>query len=418
VAYVSGAILFLIALVEIALAGGPQYVAGVSYFDNGLAGKPVTWANGAITYYTDLGNLSPLLAGRNPTPLWRMPSLAGRALTAAVSAARGGQLAEDVSGANVLFNADRTISMPIDIQPSATNKPVAIVYDADGAVTNALIGTGASTDCFTNATFGGIDAFTTDGHFAHALVILDGRCATTSNSLPDLEYRLVRVLGQIFGLGWSQLNVNAITGTPQPTADELAGLPVMHAQDLPSCVPISQCYPLADQPKMDDRRRWRGSIPSLMTISRMPGQAGCRESTGRIRGSVYFTDASGTRTQPMQGVNRGRTLDDPGTHQRPGRYAAASVSGYLFRATPGMRSPVSMTRRTYNSLDRTTPQEGFFDLGGLRFPAATAQYLSVEPLDPSVSWARRSIRPTTVQPRSMQAIIVTIGRAPTFSRTF
>ena len=182
-AYVAGAILFLIALVEIARAGGPQYVAGVSYFDNGLAGKPVTWANGTITYYTDLGNLSPLLTGTDADAFVadafsRWTSIS----TAAVSAARGGQLAEDVSGANVLFNADRTISMPIDIQPSATNRPVAIVYDADGAVTDALIGTGASTDCFTNATFGGIDAFTTDGHFAHALVILDGKCATTSTS--------------------------------------------------------------------------------------------------------------------------------------------------------------------------------------------------------------------------------------------
>jgi hypothetical protein len=80
--------------------------------------------------------------------------------------------------------------MPVDMQPSALNKPVAVVYDADGAATDALIGTGASTDCFTNGAFGGIDAFTTDGHFAHALVILDGKCAATSATLPDLTYRL------------------------------------------------------------------------------------------------------------------------------------------------------------------------------------------------------------------------------------
>jgi hypothetical protein len=130
-----------------------------------------------------------------------------------------------VSGTNVIFNADRTITMPIDTQPGALDKPVAVVYDADGAVTDALIGTGASTDCFTNGTLGGIDAFTTDGHFAHALVILDGKCAATSASLPDLKYRLARVLGQVFGLGWSQLNLNAIRGTPLPTTDDLAGRP-------------------------------------------------------------------------------------------------------------------------------------------------------------------------------------------------
>ena len=119
--------------------------------------------------------------------------------TAAVTATRAGQLAEDVSGANVILNADRTITMPIDIQPSAAATPVAVIYDADGAVTDALIGSGASADCFTNAAFGGLDAFTTDGHFAHALVILDGKCAKTAARLPDLKYWLVRVLGQVFG---------------------------------------------------------------------------------------------------------------------------------------------------------------------------------------------------------------------------
>jgi len=331
-AYIAGAILFLIALEEIARAGGPQYVAGVGYFGAGLAGKPITWANGAITYYTDLGNLSPLLAGTDADAFVadafsRWTSVP----TAAVSAARGGQLAEDVSGANVILNADRTISMPIDIQPSATNKPVAIVYDADGAVTDALVGTGASTDCFTNATFGGIDAFTTDGHFAHALVILHGKCATTSTSLPDLKYRLVRVLGQVFGLGWSQLNVNAITGTPQADGRRLAGFPVMHAQDLPSCVPISKCYPLADQPKMDDRAALARLYPVTDdNLSAYPGTQVFAEGTGRIRGSVYFTDANGNPAQPMQGVNVIARWVDPGTHQASGRYAAASRVGLPF----------------------------------------------------------------------------------------
>jgi IPT/TIG domain-containing protein len=416
VAYVAGAILFLIALVEIARAGGPQYVAGVGYFDNGLAGKPVTWANGAITYYTDLGNLSPLLAGRDADAFVadafsRWTSIS----TAAVSAARGGQLAEDVSGANVLFNADRTISMPIDIQPSATNKPIAIVYDADGAVTDALIGTGASTDCFTNATFGGMDAFNTDGHFAHALVILDGRCATTSSSLPDLKYRLVRVLGQIFGLGWSQLNVNAVTGTPQPTADALAGLPVMHAQDLPSCVPISKCYPLADQPKMDDRAALARLYPVTDdNLPECPGKQVFAESTGRIHGSVYFTDANGNRTQPMQGVNVVARWVDPGTHQPSGRYAAASVSGYLFsgdagNAITGFTDALGQPYNRFGSNDAAV--EGFFDLAGLEVPGGdSAQYqLSVELLDPSLSWRVGPYAPTTVQPSgSMQAIIGTI----------
>jgi hypothetical protein len=156
----------------------PTVRGGRQLLQCGLAGQPITWAGGPINDYTDQGNLSPILAGPDAEAfvadaLSRWTTIS----TAAVSASHGGQLAEDVSGANVILNSDRSITIPADIQPSATTKPVAIVYDADGQVTDALIGAGASGDCFTNAAFGGADAFTTDGHFAYALLVLDGKCA-------------------------------------------------------------------------------------------------------------------------------------------------------------------------------------------------------------------------------------------------
>ena len=79
--------------------------------------------------------------------------------------------------------------------------PVAIVYDADGAVTDALLGQGAGSagSCFTNAAYGGVDGFSTDAHLLHALVILNGICAQTATQLPDVKYRLVRVLGRMLG---------------------------------------------------------------------------------------------------------------------------------------------------------------------------------------------------------------------------
>ena len=43
----------LVALAQFVRAGGPKYVAGSSYFNPGLAGQPVTWANGAVRYYAD-----------------------------------------------------------------------------------------------------------------------------------------------------------------------------------------------------------------------------------------------------------------------------------------------------------------------------------------------------------------------------
>src|SRR5438094_1126220 len=44
-----------------ARAGGPAYVAGASYFDPATKGAPVGWAQGAINYYTDQGDLSAIL---------------------------------------------------------------------------------------------------------------------------------------------------------------------------------------------------------------------------------------------------------------------------------------------------------------------------------------------------------------------
>ena len=124
----TGVILLLLTLMQLARAGGPRYIAGVSYFNQGTAGAPLTWAQGAINYYTDRGSLSPTVSGPQADALvadafsqWTSIS------TAAVSATRAGQLAEDVSGANVYRNSDGTITMPADILPTATGTPVGIV---------------------------------------------------------------------------------------------------------------------------------------------------------------------------------------------------------------------------------------------------------------------------------------------------
>lgn len=55
------AVAMLFVLLQLAHAGGPKYVAGASFFDPGTKGTPLTWAGGALDYYTDQGDLSPLL---------------------------------------------------------------------------------------------------------------------------------------------------------------------------------------------------------------------------------------------------------------------------------------------------------------------------------------------------------------------
>ena len=415
------ALFLLIVLVQLARAGNPAYVAGISYFESGLAGQPITWAGGSVSYYTDQGNLSSILPGTAADSFVadafsRWTSIS----TVAISSTRSGQLDEDVNGTNVIVNIDTTITLPLDIQPTATHKPIAVVYDSDGKVTDALIGSGASADCFTNSVFGGADAFTTDAHFAHALVILDGKCATTSASLPDLKYRLVRVLGRVLGLGWSQLNRNAITGSPAPTADDIAGFPVMHGQDLSSCVPISKCVTNADQPRLDDRAALSRLYPvTSENLGQFPGKQVFAANTAHIRGSVRFKDADAKPGQPMQGVNVVARWIENGTNQPSGRYAASSVSGFLFsgnagNAISGYADIFGQPYTRFGSPD--TSLEGFFDLAGLEIPSGeTGQFqLSVEPIDPLLSQNVGPYAGWQVAPSgSFDPIVLTVGRGDT-----
>src|SRR5579863_894922 len=55
----AAAIVLLFALLS--RAGGPKSVAGTSYFEANATGQPLVWAQGQIAYYTDQGDLSPIL---------------------------------------------------------------------------------------------------------------------------------------------------------------------------------------------------------------------------------------------------------------------------------------------------------------------------------------------------------------------
>jgi hypothetical protein len=157
-------------------AGGPKYVAGTSYFASAVAGSPLTWPQGQITYYTDQGDLSPVLLNADANTFVANAIRVWTAVpTAALAITSGGQLAEDVSGSNVIRNSNGTLSEPADIQPTAIGTPVGIVYDYDGTVTDALLGSGAGDagQCFYNAVFGGVDNFGTDADFLHALVVIN-----------------------------------------------------------------------------------------------------------------------------------------------------------------------------------------------------------------------------------------------------
>jgi hypothetical protein len=286
------ALIVLIVLVELARAGGPQYVAGTSYFNAGIAGQPITWSGGTVTYYTDQGDLSPILRGPGAdTFVADAFSRWTQVPTAALSASRDGQLAEDVSGANVILNSDYSITLPPDIQPTATTKPIAIVYDTDGAVTNALIGAGASDECFSNGVFGGVDAMTTDGHLSHALLVLDGMCGQTSSQLPDMKYHLVRVLGRVLGHGWSQTEFECDHGCTAAEPKRLRRF--SRYARTGSGILCARCGVLSE-PRCAQNGRSRGALAPLSRHQRQPlsipwetdfvGEHGAHSRVGEVHG--------------------------------------------------------------------------------------------------------------------------------------
>ena len=310
-----------------------------------------------------------------------------------------------MNGGNIVSRTNGAITAPADITSAATGTPVGIVYDYDGTVTDALLGAGAGglADCFTNAVYGGPDNFTTGGNIVHAFVVINGVCAATSAQLPDVQYRLIRVLGRILGLGWSQANLNVLTPKPPPADADFAGFPLMHFTDPISCVPIASCYPNAAVPKMDD-------IDALARL-----YPGCnRQPSGRIYGSVYFTDASGNAVQPMQGVNVvARLIDGFGKPSR--QYVVTSVSGFSFHGNAGniIDGYVDGNGLRYDRWGSSDPAlEGFFDLGQLVIPTGQtiAQYqLSVEALDPYWSLGVEPYAPTQVAPSGAFApVVVTV----------
>lgn len=375
-------------------AGGPKNVAGTSYFDSTTTGQPLVWAGGAITYYTDQGDLSPILPNATAnTFVANAFSIWTAVPTAAITATSGGQLAEDVNGTNVYVNSNGTITMPADIQPTATGTPVGIVYDYDGSVTDALLGAGAGdpSQCFFNAVYGGDDNYGTFAVYQHALIVINGQCALESSQLVDVEYRLVRVIGSVLGVGWSQVNPNVLTGTPPPTSNDYAGFPVMHYSDPLSCVPITNCYPNPYQLAVDDVASLSRLYPvTTQNQASFPGSQVFSSVTARIHGSVYFTAQSGTPTQPMQGVNVVARWIDPTTGLPSRKYAATSVSGFLFtgnagNAITGFNDASGNPFSEWGSTTQTL--EGFFDLAGLPLPdGGSAQYqLSVEQID--TTWA-------------------------------
>ncbi len=196
-----------------AWAGGPRYIAGVSYFDPAVMGEPVHWAGGQVRYYVDRGPLNAAVNHAQATAmvdaaaaLWSAVTTAGVLMTDA------GTLNEDVSGANAVAG-NGTFAAPSDVTPSATGYPLAIVFDADGSVIDGLFGAGASdpTSCQSTGVWTWLDAIEPDATIGHAVILVNGLCATTPALLQMMSFEVERAFGRALGLGYAQVNPDALT---------------------------------------------------------------------------------------------------------------------------------------------------------------------------------------------------------------
>ena len=203
---------FLAALLApAAVAGGPRYVAGVSYFNPAAVGQPAHWANGQLNYYVDRGPLSASVTNQQATAMVDAAAALWSAIpTAGVALNDMGPLNEDVSGANIVVSGTSfavtnqqtsqlgLIAQPADVTPAATGFPLGVIFDADGSVIEAVFGAGASQpeSCQNNGVLAWVDNINPDATIAHAILLLNGRCATSAAMLQMMSFELERAFGR------------------------------------------------------------------------------------------------------------------------------------------------------------------------------------------------------------------------------
>jgi hypothetical protein len=353
---------------QISLAGGPRYFAGSSYFNSNVQGRPVHWANGQLNYYLDKGPLNSYLSNAAiGAALQQAAAVWNSVPTAALKINAAGSLAEDVSGATI-SGLGATVVLPVDVQPSATSEPVAIVLDADGSVIDALYGTGASDplSCNTNAVWIWFDNFNPDATFAHAVMLLNGLCFPNAAEMDRLQYQLVRGFGQLLGLGWSQTNDGQFYGTIPYNTLTLAGWPVLHPIEQLCSSTGLECMPNATALRPDDIAAISRLYPvTAQNIAGLPGHQLTSATTASITGVIQFTDGQG-----MQGVNVTAIPVDTAGNLRYD-YAVSAVTGASYRGQRG--SPVTGWTDAGGNLltlfgSEDTSVEGYFDLSGIQLP--------------------------------------------------
>jgi hypothetical protein len=371
------------------VAGGPKHVAGVSYFNPGVVGQPLHWANGQLNYYVDQGPLNSSVTNAQAKAMVDAAAALWSAIpTAGVTLTDKGSLDEDVNGSSILISGTSftvtneqtsqlgVIIEPADVTPSASSYPLGIIFDADGSIINALYGAGVSqqNSCQNNGVYVWIDNVNPDATFAHAIILLNGLCATNANLLAMMSFELERAFGRILGLDYGQVNPGAATNGGANGAEELDGWPVMQPISGLCGASGGACIPNPSVLRWDDIAALNRLYPiTAANLSSFPGKQLTASNTVSIQGTITFKTGAG-----MQGVNVvARPLDSSGNPLY--QYTVSAVSGVTFNGNHG--NPVTGFTDTNNNPltmwgSNVASTQGFFDLSGIPLPpgVSTANY--------------------------------------------
>lgn len=369
-----------------AFASGPRWVAGSVFFDPAAQGQPVVWANGRVRYFLDQGALSSFVSNSQAAGMVAAAAKVWSSVpTAAVSVSYGGLLAENVNGSNTIANspAGSGAVLPADAQPTAVSKPVAIIFDTDGSVINDMEGAGASDpgSCTRDGVLVRVDSFAAAGNIQHAVIVINGLCATSTALDGLLQYELVRAFGRVLGLDWSQVNESMWAADTETTAG-LTGWPVMHALERLCAGSATTCLPNPTTLRTDDVAGLNQLYPvTSANIASWSGKTLTAASTITVEGTISFRNGQG-----MQGVNVELTpLNGTGPDIR---YTVSAVSGAYFRRDSGnpVTGPADMYGNLYGRFGSAAPAtEGYFVLTGVPLPpgsTSAAYQVSIEPINP------------------------------------
>lgn len=320
-------LLLLLSLAGEAWAGGPRFVTGPSFYAT-QPGLPIAFRISNPLYYTDTGALSAAVTHAQAESMVAAAAATWNIPTASLTLAQGGALAEHVSAANVSSSRGGLV-VPADVDPSNyLSKPIAVIYDTDGSVTDLLLGSGASDPlgCRQTGVTESVDRFGPAGTIDHALLIINGRCAPDAgSSLSQLQYQVERAFGRILGLSWSQLNDNVFSGTSTTTADQIANWPIMHPIDVICGLYTYLCITSPWTLRSDDRSALMQLYP-VTPANLTAGKVLSTSNTFKVSASFQFPTGQGVdlvnvtvRRQPI-GLSEVQPYE-----------VASGVSGMLYR---------------------------------------------------------------------------------------